>query len=75
MRFKNPEIIDYVVIYAEQGTNLTKICQEEYSSSMIDKIGMETLRNNCIEENADGILKWGERILVPIYKEKGGEIK
>ena len=70
LRFKVPKIVNYRIVYAEQGTNLTKICKEEYSSSMINKIGMNTLRENCLEETQDGILKIGERVLVPVYKEE-----
>lgn len=73
LRFKNPEIVNYVVVYADKGQTITSICQEEYSSNLIDKIGMNTLRNNCLEETPDGVLKWGERVLVPVYKTKEGK--
>lgn len=68
-RFKTPEIIDYMIVYAGQGDTLTSICQEEYSEKTRNKIGIETLIYNCIEETPDGKLKIGERILVPVYKE------
>ena len=65
---RKPKIEDYIVYYAGEGQTITSICQEEYSSETIDKIGMNTLRYNCIEEDKDGILKIGERVLIPIYK-------
>lgn len=65
--YKTPKIENYMVYYAEEGQTITSICQEEYSSETIDKIGMNTLRHNCIEEDKDGILKIGERVLIPVY--------
>ena len=64
---KKPKIEDYMIYYAGEGQTITSICQEEYSSETIDKIGMNTLRYNCIEEDKDGILKIGERVLIPVY--------
>ena len=66
--YKTPKIEDYMVYYAGEGQTITSICQEEYSSETIDKIGMNTLRYNCIEEDKDGILKMGERVLIPVYE-------
>ena len=65
---RKPKIEDYMVYYAGEGQTITSICQEEYSSETIDKIGMNTLRNNCIEEVKDDVLKIGERVLIPIYE-------
>lgn len=65
--YKTPKIANYMIYYAEEGQTITSICQEEYSSETIDKIGMNTLRHNCIEEDKDGILKIGERVLIPVY--------
>lgn len=65
--YKTPKIEDYMIYYAGEGQTITSICQEEYSSETIDKIGMNTLRHNCIEEDKDGILKIGERVLIPVY--------
>ena len=70
LRFKSPEIVDYQIVYAGQGDTLTSICQKSYSDKMRNKIGIETLIDNCIEETTDGKLKIGERILVPVYKEE-----
>ena len=67
-RLKTPQIMNYRIIYAEKGDTLTSICQKNYSSEQINKFGMNTLRDNCLEETPDGILKIGERILVPVYK-------
>ena len=64
---RKPKIEDYIVYYAGEGQTITSICQEEYSSETIDKIGMNNLRANCIEEDKDGILKIGERVLIPVY--------
>ena len=68
LRFRTPEIIDYMIVYVGEGDTLTSICQEKYSSKIINKIGMNTLRDNCLEETKDGKLKIGERILVPVYE-------
>ena len=65
---RKPKIEDYMVYYAGEGQTITSICQEEYSSETIDKIGMNTLRYNWIEEDKDGILKMGERVLIPVYE-------
>ena len=65
---RKPKIEDYMVYYAGEGQTITSICQEEYSSETINKIGMNTLRYNCIEEDKDGILKIGERVLIPVYE-------
>lgn len=70
LRLKTPEIIDYQIVYAGERDTLTGICQKGYSSKTINKIGMNTLRDNCIEETPDGVLKIGERVLVPVYKEE-----
>ena len=75
LRFKSPKIVDYQIVYADKGQTITSICQEEYSSDFINKIGMNTLRNNCLEETPDGVLKWGERVLVPVYKTKEEKTK
>ena len=64
---RKPKIEDYIVYYAGEGQTITSICQEEYSSETIDKIGMNTLRANCIEEVKDDVLKIGERVLIPVY--------
>ena len=69
LRFKTPKIIDYMIVYAGEGDTLTGICQEKYSSEIRNQIGLDTLINNCLEETQDGVLKIGERILVPVYKE------
>lgn len=66
---RTPKIEDYMIVYADKNQTITSICQESYSQNTIDKIGMNTLRANCIEEEKDDILKIGERVLVPIYKE------
>ena len=66
--YKTPKIENYMIYYAGEGQTITSICQEEYSSETIDKIGMNTLRYNCIEEDKDGILKIGERVLIPVYE-------
>lgn len=65
---RTPKIEDYMIVYADKNQTITSICQEFYSQKTIDKIGMNTLRANCIEEVKDDVLKIGERILVPIYK-------
>ena len=65
---RTPKIEDYMIVYADKNQTITSICQESYSKKTIDKIGMNTLRSNCIEEVKDDVLKIGERVLVPIYK-------
>ena len=64
---RTPKIADYMIVYADKNQTITSICQESYSKKTIDKIGMNTLRANCIEEVKDDVLKIGERVLVPVY--------
>lgn len=64
---RKPKIEDYMVYYAGEGQTITSICQESYSKKTIDKIGMNNLRANCIEEVKDDVLKIGERVLIPVY--------